>query len=243
MPRVSPACIPGTRSGTAVAAARAGRVTRSQNGIRRTSAPCVRRTKPVRSPSAAALVTTALRVEAAGNGDGRRHDDAWRRRGGERLHRDVPGARSAAGVREVDVGGGGGAGVDEAERDRGGGGEHERDIRLGRIASPPPPRVGARGLSPSVTVVPVSISAALSSATDQVGCRSRRSAAAPEICGVAIDVPDIAAQRPPGTEERIDTPGALTSGFRRRDSGVGPDELKSATMAAGRVRARDGARP
>ena len=42
-------------------------------------------------------------------------------------------------------------------------------------------------------------------------------------------------------EERIDTPGALTSGFSRRDDGVGPDELKSASSlpeASGSVTAR-----
>ena len=57
-------------------------------------------------------------------------------------------------------------------------------------------------------------------------------AAAPAIWGVAIDVPDIASQWPPGTEERIETPGALMSGFSRSDSGVGPAELKSARRAA-----------
>ena len=128
------------------------------------------------------------------------------------------------------MGGGSRPGVQQPERDRGGGGEARSGrSALSGFASPPPARVGAAALSPSVTAVPVSISAALSCATDQVGWRSRRSAAAPEICGVAIDVPDIASQRPPGMEERIDTPGALTSGFRRRDNGVGPDELKSAS--------------
>src|SRR5207342_1600018 len=80
----------------------------------------------------------------------------------------------------------------------------------------------------SLTAVPVAINAALRSATVQVGCRSFSSAATPAICGAAIEVPDIASQWAPGTEERIETPGALMSGFRRRDSGVGPAELKSA---------------
>src|SRR3954454_24114619 len=96
------------------------------------------------------------------------------------------------------------------------------------FARPPPARTGTAAWPPSLTAVPVSISAAFSCATDQLGCRSRRSAAAPAIWGVAIDVPDIASHLPPGTDERIDTPGALTSGFRRSESGVGPDELNPA---------------
>ena len=63
-----------------------------------------------------------------------------------------------------------------------------------------------------------------------MGCRSSSRAAAPAICGVAIDVPDIASQWPPGTEDRIETPGALMSGLSRSDSGVGPAELKSARV-------------
>ena len=45
-------------------------------------------------------------------------------------------------------------------------------------------------------------------------------------------MPDIASQWPPGTDERIETPGALMSGFSRSESGVGPAELKSARVAA-----------
>ncbi len=33
---------------------------------------------------------------------------------------------------------------------------------------------------------------------------------------------------PPGCEERIDVPGATTSGFRRSESGVGPADEKLA---------------
>ena len=40
-------------------------------------------------------------------------------------------------------------------------------------------------------------------------------------------VPDERPQ-PPGCDERIEVPGATTSGFRRKDSGVGPAEEKSA---------------
>ena len=41
-------------------------------------------------------------------------------------------------------------------------------------------------------------------------------------------MPDIVSQRAFGTDERIETPGALTSGFSRSESGVGPEALKSA---------------
>ena len=44
-------------------------------------------------------------------------------------------------------------------------------------------------------------------------------------------MPDIASQRPPGTDERIETPGALMSGFSRSESGVGPAALKPARLA------------
>ena len=40
-------------------------------------------------------------------------------------------------------------------------------------------------------------------------------------------VPDESPQ-PPGCDERIEMPGATTSGFRRREIGVGPAEEKSA---------------
>ncbi len=42
-------------------------------------------------------------------------------------------------------------------------------------------------------------------------------------------VPDIASQ-PPGTEERIPTPGAATSGLRRSEIVVGPAEENPATV-------------
>jgi hypothetical protein len=40
-------------------------------------------------------------------------------------------------------------------------------------------------------------------------------------------VPDESCQ-PPGLEERIDVPGATTSGFSRNETGVGPAEEKLA---------------
>ena len=98
-------------------------------------------------------------------------------------------------------------------------------------ASPPPPLVGGAGCPSTSTAVPVSTRAALIIATDQSGCLSRRSAAAPEIWGVAMDVPDIAAHSFPGTDERIETPGALMSGFSRSDRAEGPELLNPARLA------------
>jgi hypothetical protein len=45
-------------------------------------------------------------------------------------------------------------------------------------------------------------------------------------------VPEIRDQ-PPGIDERMFTPGATTSGFRRSEIGVGPTEEKSARMLTG----------
>ena len=44
-------------------------------------------------------------------------------------------------------------------------------------------------------------------------------------------VPDNTPQ-PPGIDERMPTPGAATSGFKRSESGVGPDDEKSAITPA-----------
>ena len=46
-----------------------------------------------------------------------------------------------------------------------------------------------------------------------------------------MDVPDIAAQSFPGMDERIETPGALTSGLSRSESAVGPELLNPARLA------------
>ncbi len=221
--------MPGTRSGTAVDAARAGRVTRSQNGILRMSVPRIRRTDPVRSPSAAVLAMATLRSSGPGTvivGGAVSVAPAIVVIGSTTTSQaPAPPAASSRAMWAEAVA----PGCSSPNETEAGEAKTYGRSALSGFASPPPARVGAAVLSPSVTAVPVSINAALSCATDQVGWRSRRSAAAPEICGVAIDVPDIASQRPPGMEERIDTPGALTSGFRRRDNGVGPDELKSAS--------------
>ena len=43
-------------------------------------------------------------------------------------------------------------------------------------------------------------------------------------------MPDSSSHLLPGTDEGIETPGALMSGFKRSESGVGPDELKLARL-------------
>src|SRR6266508_2592526 len=73
-------------------------------------------------------------------------------------------------------------------------------------------------------------SADLTWATLHSGWRWRRSAAPPATWGVAMLVPENWAQVPSrdGTDERIETPGAVTSGFSRSARGVGPLEEKEA---------------
>ena len=75
---------------------------------------------------------------------------------------------------------------------------------------------------------PVWTSADLISSTVHVGCRSLSSAAAPATCGVAMLVPLSWPQVPSlgGRDDRIDSPGAVTSGFCCSDTGVGPADEK-----------------
>src|SRR6266545_2074851 len=60
------------------------------------------------------------------------------------------------------------------------------------------------------------------------------SAAPPATCGEAMLVPlnDAHAPSRPGTSDRIETPGALTSGLKRREIGVGPHEENDARTSA-----------
>src|SRR6266511_4576958 len=95
---------------------------------------------------------------------------------------------------------------------------------------PPPSRRGSASrvfLLLVYTGRPVWTSADLTSATVQPGWRWRSSAAPPATCGAAMLVPSQESQ-PPGTEERMFTPGALTSGLNRSEIGVGPDEENDA---------------
>ena len=113
---------------------------------------------------------------------------------------------------------------------------NETAVGVGRIAGasaaatstrPAPARVGPTCPSPPARGFAVAVSAALTSAGLQLGWRWRRSATAPETWGAAMLVPDDRPQ-PPGCEERIDVPGATTSGFRRSEIGVGPADEKLA---------------
>src|SRR4051794_29013230 len=54
------------------------------------------------------------------------------------------------------------------------------------------------------------------------------------MCGLAMLVPPSCPHGPPcpvGSDEVIATPGALTSGFSRSDTGVGPPDEKSAIVS------------
>ncbi len=97
----------------------------------------------------------------------------------------------------------------------------------GSWTRPAPTRVGGSTPPPAGTARAVPTSAALISAGDHSGWRWRSSAAPPATCGDAMLVPEIDAQ-PPGTEDRIPTPGAATSGLARSESGVGPAAEKPA---------------
>ena len=79
----------------------------------------------------------------------------------------------------------------------------------------------------------VDMSADLTCAGDQLGWRSRRSAAAPETCGAAMLVPSKTANGPPefgSVDERIAPPGAETSGLSACSYAVGPADEKLVTI-------------
>src|SRR5207237_8296843 len=77
--------------------------------------------------------------------------------------------------------------------------------------------------------------------TVQSGWRWRRSAAPPATCGLAMLVPLSCAQVSScfGTDDRIATPGAVTSGLSWSEIGVGPldenDAITSLFVAAATV--------
>src|SRR3990172_4955126 len=66
-----------------------------------------------------------------------------------------------------------------------------------------------------------------SSSTVSAGLRDRRTATAPVTWGVAMEVPP-KTMYPPGTEERMLSPGALTSGLTDPSQGEDPWPLKKA---------------
>src|SRR5581483_2233122 len=97
----------------------------------------------------------------------------------------------------------------------------------GRLTNPPPSRVVGASVVRLVSAkagTPVWTSADLICATVHAGCRWRRRAAAPVTCRLAMLVPLSCAQLSSrfGTDERIWTPGAVTSGLSWSDTGVGP---------------------
>src|SRR2546422_5622628 len=98
----------------------------------------------------------------------------------------------------------------------------------------PPPSwvVGTSCPLESTTGCPVSTSADLSCAVVQSGWRSLSSAAEPATWGEAMLVPLNWAHVPScaGTDERMLTPGAVTSGLSRSDTGFGPADEKLAIL-------------
>ena len=73
-----------------------------------------------------------------------------------------------------------------------------------------------RPLRASAIGVPVLTRASRIDATDEVSDFSRAIAQAPATCGAAIEVPELMAYEPPGTDEVIESPGAS----RRNDESV-----------------------
>ena len=96
---------------------------------------------------------------------------------------------------------------------------------------PPPVRSGPLGSGD-----PVVTSADFSCAGVHAGWRLRRSATAPATCGEAMLVPLSTDQSSSGVDERIDEPGAATSGLSRSETGVGPADENDEIEPAGSSR-------
>src|SRR5436309_15899315 len=86
---------------------------------------------------------------------------------------------------------------------------------------PAPPAMVSAGSN-----VALFISAILICAGGQAWCSAFSSAAAPATCGVAIEVPLSVAYALPRYDDRIDCPGAITSGFTARFFMFGPRDEK-----------------
>jgi hypothetical protein len=96
---------------------------------------------------------------------------------------------------------------------------------------PPPSRVGGTSRPPLPwTASPVETSADLTWATVQPGWRWSSTAAPPATCGAAMLVPSRNCHVPScaGTDERMLTPGAVTSGLSSSETGDGPPDEKGA---------------
>src|SRR5207244_5191913 len=93
---------------------------------------------------------------------------------------------------------------------------------------PPPSRSGLTSAVSMRTGTPVRTSADLICAGVQLGCRWRRTATAPATWGADMLVPLTSPKVRPGNDDRTSVPGAVTSGLKRSEYGVGPAEEKSA---------------
>ena len=210
--------------------------------MRRTSGPRVRRTKPVRSPSAAAAVTTADRSSGPGTVTVGGTASSAPAGAARRLDRDVPDACAAACIGECDLAGVLAPGGMRPKETDAGDASDERDVGARGIGEPAAAARRRRRLAVDGDRV---------SGSDQrgfeVGDRPRRVPLAQQRGGTG-DLrgrhrragPRAPSGRP-GSDERIATPGALTSGLSRSESGVGPEPLKSASslspLASGSVTA------
>ena len=150
---------------------------------------------------------------------------------------DEPGSRAAAGVREVD---GDRAAVDR-ERERGRRGEEQRVVGTHEVDQSAALTKHGDLVAPVVADGRSRLDERRLDLRDvHDGCRCCRSATAPETCGAAMLVPDIAPNGPAwftGRDDVIATPGAATSGLSWSDTGVGPPEEKSAIVPASVVAA------
>ena len=180
-------------------------------------------------------------LERARDGDGRRHRRRSRRRGRRSSRRRRPRPRAAAGVGQSDRDGLVDAGRTRPKETEAGeartSGTSAGRGRRGRRR-----RVSVRRSAPSTsTGLPDPISAALSSATDQDGCRSSSRAAAPAICGLAIDVPDMARPAAAGDGREDRDAGRADVGLqaqRERRRPGGAEVREDAAAGAGRARRR-----
>ncbi len=149
--------------------------------MRLTSGPRVSRTNPVKSPSIAAAVTVAVRSRPPGTTAvaATTIDAPLAAPTGSTATSHVP-APPPASARSRWAGAVVPGRMKPKEIEAGATSTSGTSALTG-FASPPPARIGVATWLWSLTAVPVSISAALRSATDQVGCRSLRSAATPAI--------------------------------------------------------------
>ena len=204
-----------------------GALTANQNGIRRTSGPRVSTTKPVTSlglvPAVAVTESVAGTVTVGTTASVPL--PCWI--SVVTAQSPVPPPASVSSTLRVALA----PGASRPNERPVGAAKIKGTSARGRSTSPPPSRVASTSAPVGeCTGSPLCSSADLSCTTVHVGCRSLRSAAAPATWGAAMLVPLSSPKVPcfAGTDERIDTPGALTSGFSCSDMGVGPADEKLA---------------